>query len=328
MPPKTPKPNMPPEADASHNDMMLEMGAKHHETLQNIEQNSDAHLLKSDEIVTELKDIGEKLDMQMMQEHQKPEVQKIEIQPIQATDDEDELAVTFYRMLRGKKGEKGDKGDKGDTGDALTFDMLTDAEKAEIKGEKGDQGEKGEKGDSIVGPQGPIGPQGPQGSMPEIDYDLIASKVTVKDGKDGKPGKSVTAEEVLKKLKGKITIEDIAELKDIVDFLQKKHGGVASKTVSAIELDDIDLSQATLQNGKYVIPPVATGSLNVLVATGTVDDSNTTFDFVSTPTLVVINGLTYRNGSTSGGVPVWTIVGTTVTLAFPVGAGGDIYALG
>lgn len=316
---------MPPEADASHNDMMLEMGAKHHETLQNIEQNSDAHLLKSDEIVTELKDIGEKLDMQMMQEHQKPEVQKIEIQPIQATDDEDELAITFYRMLRGKKGEKGDKGDKGDTGDALTFEMLTDAEKAEIKGEKGDQGEKG---DSIVGPQGPIGPQGPQGSMPEIDYDLIASKVTVKDGKDGKPGKSVTAEEVLKKLKGKITIEDIAELKDIVDFLQKKHGGVASKTVSAIELDDIDLSQATLQNGKYVIPPVATGFLNVLVATGTVDDSNTNFDFASVPTLVVINGLTYRNGSTYGGVPVWTIVGTTVTTAFPVGTGGDIYALG
>ncbi len=52
------------------------------------------------------------------------------------------------------------------------------------------------------------------------------------------------------------------------------------------------------------------------------------FTFLSVPQLVVINGLTYRQGSTTGGQVVWTNVGTTVTLLFPVGTGGDIYALG
>lgn len=64
------------------------------------------------------------------------------------------------------------------------------------------------------------------------------------------------------------------------------------------------------------------GALSVLTATGTVDDSNTTFTFASTPTLVIVNGATYRHGK---GV---TIATTTATLDNPVGIGGDIYALG
>lgn len=64
------------------------------------------------------------------------------------------------------------------------------------------------------------------------------------------------------------------------------------------------------------------GSLAVLTATGTVDDSNTTFTFVSTPVVVVVNGASYRDGHGA------TITGTSVELDYPVGTGGDIYALG
>jgi hypothetical protein len=64
------------------------------------------------------------------------------------------------------------------------------------------------------------------------------------------------------------------------------------------------------------------GSLSVLAATGAVDDSNTVFTFVSEPTLVVVNGATYRHGFGC------TIATTTVTLDNPVGSGGDVYALG
>jgi len=64
------------------------------------------------------------------------------------------------------------------------------------------------------------------------------------------------------------------------------------------------------------------GALAVLTATGTVDDSNTVFTFVSTPTLVIVNGTAYRHGK---GV---TIVTTTATLDNPAGTGGDVYGLG
>ena len=64
------------------------------------------------------------------------------------------------------------------------------------------------------------------------------------------------------------------------------------------------------------------GGLSVLTATGSIDDSNVTFVFTSTPTLVVVNGAIYQNGS---GV---TISGITATLDNPAGTGGSVFGLG
>lgn len=64
------------------------------------------------------------------------------------------------------------------------------------------------------------------------------------------------------------------------------------------------------------------GSLSVLAATGTVNDNNKTFTFVSTPTLVNVNGATYTNGHGC------TIVTTTVTLDNAPGTNGFVYGLG
>lgn len=104
---------------------------------------------------------------------------------------------------QGIQGPKGDKGDKGDTGPVgpvgpegpkgadgtITFEELTDEQKASLKGEKGDkgdkgdtgpqgptgaQGPKGDKGDpGEVGPQGPEGPQGPKGEKGDPGGDLF-----------------------------------------------------------------------------------------------------------------------------------------------------------
>lgn len=63
------------------------------------------------------------------------------------------------------------------------------------------------------------------------------------------------------------------------------------------------------------------GSLAVLAATGTVDDSNLTFTFASTPTVVVVNGAVYADGY---GV---TIIGLSAVINNPVGTGGFIYGL-
>lgn len=77
------------------------------------------------------------------------------------------------------------KGEKGDKGDSLTFDQLTERQKAELKGQKGDKGDDGDSAyhvamqalypdsdnwppisdwlESLVGPQGPAGPSGRDG---------------------------------------------------------------------------------------------------------------------------------------------------------------------
>lgn len=64
------------------------------------------------------------------------------------------------------------------------------------------------------------------------------------------------------------------------------------------------------------------GAFSILAATGAINNSNTAFTFASAPTVVVVNGAMYRDGSGC------TISGTSVTLDNPVGSGGDIYGLG
>jgi lysophospholipase L1-like esterase len=79
---------------------------------------------------------------------------------------------------QGPQGIPGPKGDKGDTGPqgpigpegpkgadgTMTFEDLTDEQRASLKGDKGDTGAQGPKGDKgEVGPTGPEGPQGIQG---------------------------------------------------------------------------------------------------------------------------------------------------------------------
>lgn len=67
----------------------------------------------------------------------------------------------------------GPQGPQGEKGDPLTWDDLTDEQKASLVGPKGEKGDKGDKGDT--GPRGETGPQGPSGPAGA-------------DGKDGSPG--------------------------------------------------------------------------------------------------------------------------------------------
>lgn len=116
--------------------------------------------------------------------------------------------------IQGPKGEKGDKGDQGDVGPqgpqgipgkdgTMTFEDLTEEQKASLKGDKGDigpQGPKGEKGDTgekgadgAQGPKGDPGEQGPQGIQGEKgDKGDTGPQgpqgIPGQDGADGAPG--------------------------------------------------------------------------------------------------------------------------------------------
>ena len=86
-----------------------------------------------------------------------------------------------------------------------------------------------------------------------------------------------------------------------------------------IDVSDTSMD-ATGTNKKITVANAkAFFGINILPATGTVDDSNTSFTFTEKPTEIIINGSSYiENGG-------WTWSILTATLDFPVGSGGKIY---
>ena len=118
------------------------------------------------------------------------------------------------------------------------------------------------------------------------------------------------------KLKGKLDGMNIT-----LERLDKRyiHGG--GDTVSAGTNVTI-----TNVNGTKQINASGGSGFTILTTASTIDDSNVTFVFTGTPSIVVINGQAFNAGATSGGVVVWTNVTVTVTLANPVGVGGSIFA--
>jgi hypothetical protein len=100
-------------------------------------------------------------------------------------------------------------------------------------GKDGAQGQKGDRGESVKGDKGDDGKDGRDG----------------KNGKDGKDGSPDTPEQVAEKLNTLSDALDWNTLKNIPSFV----GRQASKTVSLSELDDVDLTDVPVEDGKYVL---------------------------------------------------------------------------
>lgn len=66
---------------------------------------------------------------------------------------------------------------------------------------------------------------------------------------------------------------------------------------------------------------VSSSGITLMTATGTVNDANRDFTFTSQPTIIVVNGMSYRVDHG------WTWSSPTATLESPVGTGGDIYGI-
>lgn len=103
--------------------------------------------------------------------------------------------------------------------------------------------------------------------------------------------------------------------------LAAKNGGIrgGGDTVKA----GTNVVITTNGSGQKVINVVGAG-LAPITVTGTIDDSNKTFNAATQPTLLNINGAFYLQ---SGGAYTWTYVGTTITLNQPVGLGGSIFGI-
>lgn len=119
----------------------------------------------------------------------------------------------------------------------------------------------------------------------KIDKDDFKKRLDIKDGingvdgKDGQNGSPDTPEQIVDKLESLPKTLDYNKLKNLpnIEAYLARHKQ-ASKTVSLQELDDVDLSQATITNGKYVIPAAGGGgggTVDSVVAGTGIDVDNT-----------------------------------------------------
>lgn len=226
----------------------------------------------------------------------------------------DEVNETIYKKV-GPQGPKGDRGPKGDTPE-IDYEYIINELRYVKDGRDGKDGKDGTtptKEDilKIIKPYLPD----------EQDIVEKASKkvkpLIIKEVDSFSPEKFI---EYLNSGKILLDIKYIKGLNEILSSLQTKRTGYIHGGGDTVEAGS-GVSITKNAEGKKVISASGSG-LSILEATGTIDDSNTTFTFTSEPQMVVVNGAMYRNGSGC------SISGTTVTLDNPVGTGGSIFGLG
>lgn len=197
---------------------------------------------------------------------------------------------------QGQKGEKGDKGDKGDTG---------------AKGEKGDKGDKGEKGDT--------------GDIKDVSPEEIRNELELLQGDERLDKKAIRGIETIEERIQKIEIRPIGTGggKPLLQLYTDGTKRGAVQYLNLIAGSNVTLTYAYSggRNDVTISAAGGTGVTTLLTVTGTIDDSNKSFTTTSTPVIVVVNGVSYRDGK---GV---SISGTNITLDNPIGTGGDIYAI-
>lgn len=290
---------------------------------QDIIETADRELEKIDKSIKESKQIADETKEDLKEV--KKLSQKIE-------NDFESLTNELVDVLKEIKsqGLKGDKGDSGVDVESLKRDILSKVPSVDVF----------EIERNILS------------KVPKIDEEALVRKTSSRVKVPSPDIKIITAdlrgEDIVPKLNNAENIGDLRlSIENIKDWDKKwgdikteisrnkggYHGGgfnniLSSGTVVSTGLDNLNFTGATVtQSGRTVTVAVSGGGFTILTTSDTIDDSNVTFTFTGTPSVVVINGQSWNAGSTSGGVVVWTNVGAIVTLANPVGDGGSIYAI-
>lgn len=242
------------------------------------------------------------------------DVQKVElVPPDDEEDEEDKLALLFWKMLRGRKGEKGDS-PTDEALIALIKPLIPDP----IQGEKGEAPTKEDLLNLILPliPKPKDGKNGKDGHTPtkaeltDLILTLIPEPKTGAKGKDGTNGRDgkdakISAKLLLEILKGKISYDDLKDLPNLDVFRRQ-----SSRTVSLIELDDVNLTGLTKTNGKYNLGSGGGSSGNSTYGE-IVAGSNTTFTLAATPTANTVR--VWGGGSRLTPGVDFTIVGAVIT---------------
>jgi hypothetical protein len=262
-------------------------GVQHTGKLDDLHQASEAHILEQSNTTKAVEGLEPALDAIVLNTQPK-DIQKMQLVP---SENEDELAKTFWQMLRGQTGAKGEQGDQGETGD--TGEQGPQGIEGPI-GPAGADGADGKDGKSIVGPQGPkgetgeAGPQGPEG----------------KQGKPGKDGSPDTSKEILKKLEGKLSYDDLTDLPNLDTFRGGRGGGgelkvkAGSTTVNQASLIEFTGATVTDGGGGKVTVAVTSGGTGDVVGPASAVNNRVVFFDGTTGKLIKDSGLTLSGSNT------------------------------
>lgn len=201
------------------------------------------------------------------------------------------------------------------------LNFIKDKVKRIKEGKDGKDGTPGKDGQSIVGPAGADGKDAPIKTPQEVRDELETLEGDERLDKSAVKG----IEQIEENIK-QIELRPVGKGgggKGIGLYIGGSKKLLTAQMINLVAGTGISITYAyTSGRNDITISATGSGSFSVLAATGTINDANTVFTFPSTPSIVVVNGASYRNGA---GV---TIVTTTATLDNPVGVGGDIYGVG
>lgn len=158
----------------------------------------------------------------------------------------------------------------------------------------------------------------------KVDENSIADKVLERIPKfdEEKVAKSVT-KKVLKKIPQQDTMNQMGYASGGANQLVIQNNGVRLSEY-VLNLNFGPGLTASYSNGTILVTANTSGS--ILAATGTIDDSNMDFTFTQLPSVLIINGGTYKQ--TDGSITwTWDAGTLTATLSTPVGSNGSIFGL-
>lgn len=204
-------------------------------------------------------------------------------------ENEDAIVTTTRRDQSFLELLKGDKGEKGDTG------------------EKGDRGERGERGST--GERGQQGEEGRTGLQGRQGYDGRPGR----DGKNGKDGKE-----------GKRGEDGRDGSPDMANEIVRKINSLPIDPHAQIDASHI--KNLPMMISGFVGRRTTTSGLTVQAPlSGTVDGSNTVFNFDPVPSGISVDQGRIMQRVSSDGTINWTVVGNTITLT--VAPNFDIFGL-
>lgn len=219
----------------------------------------------------------------------------------------------------------GKPGDKGDPGDSRTEKEVIDLLKPFIpKPIKGDSPTKKELTD-IIKPLIPSPIKGNEGKTPDDKKLISLIKPLIPKPIKGDPGSPDSPKQVKDKLlKEGLKYDELQDAPDIEQII-KVYRKQSSKTVSVVELDDVDLSGVTIVNGKYVLGGGIADNAYAETPSGLVNSSNTVFTLDNIPT-ESLNVIVALNGVVKYNTIDYTVVNQTITFVVAPTTGVSIFA--
>lgn len=225
------------------------------------------------------------------------------------------VAAKLVDIEKGEPGEAGPVGPAGPEG--------PEGKPSKIPGPKGDTGEQGEAGpEGPMGPQGETGPEGPAGS-PDTAEQLRDKLETLE--KDDRLDKSAIKgmDELEKNFDTKLSsIPRGGGARGFQLYVGGAKKGIANY-LNLIAGSGVALTYSAAYGRNDLTISASGAALSILTATGTVDNSNKAFTFLSKPNVVIVNGASYQENNGWS----WNSGSLTATLDYAPGTGGNIYGI-